>query len=205
MIAQVDTYDARLTNAIRETYAAMVATGRIPSVWKRRDVLNSDEAARDVISRLPIEFRDIDTNRFRRVCDGLDKKSAADGGFVNLRTSGHRSYSDRVCDMLERWSEGREHIHSEEYETDSAERAAWRRKIKSDNGFQCACCGEFRTGELLQVHHYHYRSLGEEHPADVCCVCSPETGSPCHMLLDFAREIRNGKVPQEQIKSLFDL
>lgn len=203
MIAPIEQYDFRLQVLIRDTIHQMIESGAMR--WKRKQVLNSDEAAMDIISRLPIEFRDIDTNKFRNIADGLDKVPAVKGGMPSFTNREPSPPEERICTILERWSEGREHIHSEQYETDSPERAAWRRKIKSDNGFQCACCGEFRTGELLQVHHYHYRSLGEEHPADVCCVCSPDTGSPCHMLLDFAREIRNGKVEPERIKGLFDL
>jgi hypothetical protein len=205
MIAPIENYDSRLTMAIRDTYEAMVKAGIIPKTWKRKDILNSDEAAMDVISRLPVEFRDIDTNKFRRICDVLDKKSAKDGGFTHLREKNSRSSVDRVCDVLKKWSESREHLHSEEYERESQERADWRSRVKSRERYQCACCGEFRVSELLQIHHYHYRNLGQEHPDDVCCVCSPETGMPCHMMLDFSRELRDGKVEPEEIRSLFDL
>lgn len=196
-----DNHDKRLVVVVRETIQHMIDFGCMR--WQRKQVLNSDEAAMDVISRLPLEFRDIDTNKFRHIADYLDKIPADEGGMPSFMSRRTTSREDRIFSALKKWEQRRSHDHSAAYDLDSPDRAEWRRKIKALKGYQCACCGEFRVGELLQVHHYHYRRLGDEELGDVCCVCSPETGSPCHMLLDFAREVKVGKVSQERAKGLF--
>lgn len=183
-----ETFTERLTQNIRETLKTMVMDGSMRAT--RSEILQSDEAARETIARMDIEFRSIDANQFRRITNSLDKKTYTDGGLYPW--GGERPPRDhRKCavDAIDKWSKERTHEHSEEYELDTPERreqkAAWKRKF----GCRCAACGIVSNGDALEIHHYTYERLNHERDEDVCCVCSlKKTGRRCHILLDLAKE-----------------
>lgn len=208
MIADTKSYDMALWHSIRPIVASVLDAGE----WTRSEILESDEAAQEIIARLPADFRDISSSKFRKVCNKWDKVAARRGGFPRhpSRASGDDvsgsdvpAYATPLA-AIKKWDSGRSHKHSEEYCDDSPERIAWRAEAKRKRDYMCVCCGEVRVGELLQVHHYNYQRLGREDDCDVCVVCSPETGMPCHMLLDLAREIKGGKVDSALIRGLFE-
>lgn len=53
--------------------------------------------------------------------------------------------------------------------------------IRKRDGFCCRMCGAF---EPLDVHHFHYRNIGNEKDQDLIAVCRS-----CHERLDEYREI----------------
>lgn len=194
MSSMVITFDVALGAAILDVLVKMIVDGEMR--WGRNEILTSDEAARAIIARLPVEFRSIDANHFRRIADPLEKTAKAAGGFPHFTDRQSRPESEVLSDRLQRWHESREHIHSDEYgevlnSGDHREKCA---RWKEQGDFRCVACGEQQRGDLLEIHHYTYIRIGKERDEDVCCVCSPKTKRPCHALLDFARECKNGKV-----------
>jgi len=186
-------FDRRLADNIRQIQERMVVDGEMK--WSRHEFLHSDEAARDIIARLDLEFRAIDPNKFRCIVDPLDKKTYEDGGLHRFTNRQCSTPEESLIGKLKKWDEVRTHMHSEEYDTDTPDKQAMRSRCKRAHGYQCAACGAVRHGDMLEVHHYTYERLGSERDDDVCCVCSPtKTGMPCHLLLDLAREIATGKV-----------
>lgn len=194
MANMVITFDVALGEAILSVLRKMIDDGEM--LWTRHQILNSDEAARAIIARLPSEFRSIDANHFRRIADPLEKIGHDKGGFPRFSDRENRPEADILSDRLQRWNESREHIHSEKYaeELTSDEYRDKCRRWKELGDYRCRACGEQRPGDMLEVHHYTYVRIGCERDEDVCCVCSPKTKRPCHALLDFARECKNGNV-----------
>ena len=190
MSSMVITFDISLGEAIKTVIKKMLDENEMP--WTRHQVLTSDEAARSVIARLPVEFRSIDPNHFRRIVDPLEKN----GSFPRFTDRQIRPEAEVLSDRLQRWRDSRQHDHSDEYNKtmDSPEYRDNVRRWKEQGGYRCVACGEQRRGDLLEIHHYTYISLGKERDEDVCCVCAPKTKRPCHALLDFARECKNGNV-----------
>ena len=194
---QPSTFDAKCGIAIVDVLRSMIDEGEMD--WTRSQILNSDEAARTIIARLPGEFRSIDTNHFRRLADSLEKRSANKGGFPHFHPDReHATLEDSLMKRLQSWNDDRSHFHSPEYEAlmVSPEYAEQKRRWKERFGYQCVACGSVRLSHLLEIHHYTYDRLGRERDEDVCCVCSPSTGFPCHALLDLAREFETGNIPQ---------
>lgn len=184
-VVQARTYDTELGGEIVSTLSEMIAAGEMQ--WTRHQVLNSDEAARAVITRLPDKFRNIDCNHFRRVADVLEKKGIKNGGFPLFTNRKGGSTEESLAAKVDAWSAARTHEnHSPEYEKRMAD-LEWKASVKRARDFQCAACGGIYLGPDLEVHHYTYDRLGAERPDDVCCVCSPLTGRRCHALLDLAR------------------
>ena len=71
----------------------------------------------------------------------------------------------------------------------SAEWKSLKHKIIEQRGNRCECCGQ--EGASLDLHHVHYRSLGNEQPEDVELLCSE-----CHSKADEARRPKRD-YPQE--------
>lgn len=190
MSSMVITFDVSLGEAIKTVIRQMIEDSEMH--WTRHQVLTSDEAARAVIARLPVEFRSIDTNHFRRIADPLEKQS----DFPRFTDRQSRPEAEILSDRLQRWHESREHVHSDEYGEvmNSDQHQENCRRWKELGDYRCVACGEQRPGDLLEIHHYTYFRIGKERDEDVCCVCSPKTKRPCHALLDFARECKNGKI-----------
>lgn len=199
------TFMQRCRIHIRDTIRMMLEDGTAPS---RHDLLHSDEGAMQVICRLDVEFRSIDPNYFRKIVDGLDKTGESRGGLPRFHERTPPTPLSCVVSRLTAWDAAREHNHSEKYnETmNSPEYRERCREWKRLKGYQCAACGTVTTGDNLEIHHYHYSSLGNEAAEDVCCVCSKkQTGRRCHELLDLARELASGKsVDTTDHPTLFD-
>jgi len=187
------TFTQRCRIHIRDTIKAMQDDGTSPS---RHDLLHSDEGAMQVICRLDPEFRAIDPNHFRKIVDGLEKTGERRGGLPRFGERTPPTPLSCVVSRLTAWDEARKHEHSEKY-TETMNDPAYREKCrewKRLKGYQCSACGHVTTGDKLEIHHYHYSSLGNERIEDVCCVCSRNaTGRRCHELLDLARELADGK------------
>lgn len=65
------------------------------------------------------------------------------------------------------------------------------RKLRSVN-FKCEWCGE---GENLQVHHKHYKTLGNERNKDLTVVCGG-----CHWIADKVRAKKDTKLEKKYRK-----
>lgn len=199
-----DTHFSRCCDEILRVQRTMIETGEMK--WTRSQFLQSDEAARDVIARLPEEFRSIDCNFYRRCTNSIDKLSADKGGFARWDGKQSPTKQTSLINALSKWDQSRDRNHSEEYDTDTEERRNKRSDWKRMAGYRCAACGDVRTGVDLEIHHYTYERFGCELDEDVCCVCNPQTtGMPCHPLLDFARELRQHSTNDDanQIRDLF--
>ena len=194
MNTTIQSFDGQCGAAILAVLSQMINDGEMQ--WTRHQVLASDEAARAIISRLPLEFRSIDTNHFRRIADPLEKRACVKGGFPHFTKQNSSSPEELLAGKFRQWNDGREHSHSDEYKRvmASPEHAENCRQWKSLFNYRCAARGETQMGAMLEIHHYNYDRLGSERDEDVCCVCSPKTGKPCHPLLDMARECKDGKV-----------
>ena len=194
-----DTYNQDARTAIRSIIAEMIDTGQM--MYTRAEVLNSQDAARDVIARLPDKFRAMSTTMFRHFADGLDKTKAENGGMPLFSERAAPDKEKQIVAKLNTWREEHETQHSDEYKRimASPEHRERCREWKRFFGYTCGACGKVRAAHHLEIHHYHYRTLGYEIAQDeeggrqdVCAVCAPSTGSACHALLDIAREMRAG-------------
>jgi 5-methylcytosine-specific restriction endonuclease McrA len=61
------------------------------------------------------------------------------------------------------------------------EKKKWRKfkeKVRQNNGYVCAICGEKKDKKELDAHHLNYENLGNETFEDVICCCKE-----CHAKL----------------------
>jgi hypothetical protein len=194
--AKTSEFDEACKEAIRKVIEELRDSGQLP--YTRKQLLQSDEAGRYIICRLPVQFNMIDPNHYRRLCDALDKQGEENGGLprlTNRKKTPVDSTAERVLAMHGRL---RKKEHSPEYEEDTPERQNWRAEVKREKGYRCAACNAVRPGGDLEVHHYNYDRLGNEHIDDVGLACSREkTGKVCHALLDLARMLNVEKCSNE--------
>lgn len=197
-------FDTLCGDAIVAALRHMRDTGELDA-YSRSQILNSDEAARSIIARLSPPFNAIDTNHFRRIVDSRDKRSEENGGLPRFKRRDPQPQDGTLAARVAKWADGRDNPHSDEYRDRlrSPEYREWRLRVMRRLGFQCAGCGRVTTGDNLEVHHYTYERLGHELDGDVCCVCSPDTGRPCHAFLDLLRSALTGTLEVEH-SSLFD-
>lgn len=173
--------------AVQSAWSEMVAT---KTKWGITDMITGDDAAAELLARLPIEMRDASLPMVRRALFSLSKNAQA--ATSRPRTNEKRELSvERLADRIVK-SFPQKEWHSSEYTNQSDDLKKRMTRHKMDCGYRCQLCGRIRTGELLEVHHVNYdRFGGNELITDLLCVCK----SPCHK---YADGLRRWGIAQEQ-------
>lgn len=194
--AGVPEFDRELTRAAIEIITGLLASGTMR--WRRCQVLSSDEAARDILSRLPAPYNRADPSKLRACLVTPSKIPPEKWGLPRWgdysgspRDDGEREplgREGRLSRAVATWAKrpGVAPLLDDEFSKSTAYRD-WAAMVKRLAGHKCRLCRRERPGVDLVVHTFAPVATADQlATADTIVVCREHTGAPCLYLVRLA-------------------
>jgi hypothetical protein len=165
--------------------------------WRRIQVLNSDEAARDILARLDEPYRNADPNKFRTILHNMSRLPWEQNGLPRwgdfergpTPAEGHIGAAGQVALRARRLIHDRfvaDDARVAEMIASSQNYRNYIAELKRSAYHLCTLCHRQRPGADLSFQHYTMDRLGREMQDDVAIVCAEHTGAPCRALVRLA-------------------